>query len=183
VEGGGNPALQFFKMLIKYTGLTETLLMSLSLNGKNTNIHMQRNVWYDFDEVVGQILLKKSNFVDYKKVDISKVSKDETVLIQRMYALGDLIQLVPVIRFLKDKYSLKFDLKTSPQFVEFMKCFNIFEKVHCKNVNKEYNVTYVLDGVLEDDHSTVNDNRLLHRVKIYENFFNIEIENHDFGIN
>jgi hypothetical protein len=39
----------------------------------------------------------------------------------------------------------------------------------------------MLDGVLENDHSLKNEQRNMHRVKIYERFFNISIDKYDFA--
>ena len=143
---------------------------------------MMRNQWYDIkDENFAKILLKSKNFISEENLKFDgNISPNGVILLKRGYALGDLIQLVPVIKYMKRKLKYKFSLWTSCQFAEIMKWFNIFEEVHTEKPRKMYDKFFILDGVLESDHSLSNNERQIHRIKIFEKFFGIEIDEYDF---
>ena len=169
-------------MKIKYVGLQEKIFISFILNKRTFVRHFTRNVWQDIkDESDAEFILKNPYFISEKHLIFDhKQEITETILIKRGYALGDLIQLVPVIKYMKRKLGLKFALWTSPQYATIMKWFNIFEAVFDNRPKKNYKHFLILDGVLESDHSLSNSERNIHRIKIFENFFKIEIDEYDF---
>jgi len=169
-------------MKIKFTGLQEKIFICLRVSGVEYKKHLIRNQWYDIkDEKLSEILLRSKNFISEENLKFDgNVSTNGVILLKRGYALGDLIQLVPVIKYMKRKLNYKFALWTSFQFAEIMKWFNIFEEVHSEKPRKVYEKFLILDGVLESDHSLSNTEREIHRIKIFENFFGIEIDEYDF---
>ena len=136
---------------------------------------LNRNQWYDIADDVAKVLLKESYFLSQEQVDFTKIKNTE-ILIQRSYALGDLIQLIPVVRHLKKSHNLKISLLTAQQYVDFMGEFNVFENIYNTIPKNKFEHFFILDGILEDDHSLINDERLMHRVKIYERFFGITLD-------
>lgn len=137
--------------------------------------YLTRNQWYDIDDSIAEVLLKNPYFLSQDQVNFNKIKNTE-ILIQRNYALGDLIQLIPVVRHLKKSHNLKISLVTSQRYVDFMGEFNVFEHIYSTIPKNKFEHFFILDGILEDDHSLINDERLMHRVKIYERFFGISLD-------
>jgi hypothetical protein len=179
VGGNTRPLLL---MKIKYTGLQEKIFIDIRVKGKDYKRHFERNIWTDVGDLdVAKSLLKSPFFLCEENFKFKiEDNEDSVILLKRCYALGDLIQLVPVIKYMKRKLGYKFALWTSIRYAEVMKWFNIFEDVYADLPRKKYKNFFILDGVLESDHSLSNGERELHRIKIFERFFNVEVDYYDF---
>lgn len=170
-------------MKVKYTGLNEEIVLSINLNGKPQQRSFVRNRWSEIPNEVAEIVLKSDYFISESSVNFDKnIPSGTTILLKRGYALGDLIQLIPVVRYLKRKYNFVIHIWTSSQYVSFLKMFNVFDEVYGNKPKMKYDHFYILDGVLESDHSLKNEERSMHRVKIFENFFNVEVDFYDFHL-
>lgn len=172
------------KKKVMYTGSYKRVFVNIDAKPFPFLKHLDRNVWYSLDKQIADYLLRSPNYISEDNLTINKAIKvDDVILIKRSYALGDLIQLIPVIKFMKKRYQYKFILWTSPQFVDIMKWFKIFEDVICAKPKERYEHFLILNGVLESDHSLTNWQSRVHRIKIYEKFFKIEIDEYDFKPN
>lgn len=111
----------------------------------------------------------------FKLFDMSFLKKCNNINIVRNYALGDLIQLVPVVRMLP---CIKKKITTVDRFVSLKKMFPDIR--FSTNTSFEKNeIRISLNGVLERDHSLKNDQRQQHRVDIYSNFLEIAYKKDD----
>lgn len=132
------------------------------------------------------IVVKPNDIFDatHVKVDIRnnpafrKFSHDilngaENVTLSRDYALGDLIQLIPVAREFKKQKNIKnLYIATSDRFIlTLKKLFPDLNFIRNININdKKYGILIHLNSILENDHSLKNEQRNMHRVDIYGRF-------------
>lgn len=90
---------------------------------------------------------------------------------QRDFAMGDLIQLIPVVREFKKFYNVKeVEIYTSQDYYRLLK--PLFEDIRFYDSSSmlsrsRCDLVYNLNGMLERDHSTVNQESRIHRVGIY----------------
>ena len=170
---------------IKYTGMSDEILVYI--DDIKTFIPFKRNQWFEVSDIIANSLLKKDKWIDKEDfiVNLSEFKNPITIGFFRFGALGDLIQLVPIARYIKRQYNHRIILITQHIHVEFMKNFkDVFIEVlpntgfHKSKVDKLVN----LDGVLECDHSLINEEREFHRVFLYERFFNIKCDFYDFSM-
>ncbi len=163
-------------MEITYSGLYSSIIISIpTSNGKFSKI-FTRGEWYNVPEEVFNILIKNDHFTS--KECLTNILRYEHIYLKRLYALGDLIMLVPVARYLQKK-GVRITLITSPRFVEFMKEFDCFVDVITTTI-KDNSPIIVLDGILERDHNIKNNERICHRSDIYAKFLNLDIDEYDF---
>ena len=165
-------------------GLQEKVFVDVYLNDKHHMKYFIRNRWYDIkDDDFGKYLLQSHYFLSEEQICFNfNVNENDKILLKRGYALGDLIQLIPVVKYLKKKYNCKFSLWCSPRFYDIMVWFNVFDYVYTKRPKiYDFDQFYILDGLLESDHSIINKERKMHRIKIFEHFFGIDISEHDFS--
>lgn len=189
-------------MKIKYTGLYDKIQICLIQYCYFKQF--VRNNWTEVPDKIAEILLKEEYFLsedDLKFIKPSETIPQETKIIAqtpielkdtrfklgiiRFGALGDLIMLLPVARYLKRLYNFNITLITQERFVGPMKrVIDAFDNVINIGLYKKsnYDKTVCLDGVLEQDHSLTNHERLIHRTKLYERFFGINVDNYDFSI-
>lgn len=185
-------------MKIKYTGLYENI--NICLIEYNYFKQFHRNDWTEVPEKIADILLKEEYFLCEKDMEFTNVAfntptkvipnktpedKRYKLAIIRFGALGDLIMLLPVARYLRRVYNFNITLCTQGRFVEQIKrAKDAFDSVIVVNDYRKSNFdkTVCLDGVLEQDHSLTNHERLVHRTILYERFFNIKIDNYDFSL-
>lgn len=185
-------------MKIKFTGLYEKINIVLIEN--NFYWTFKRNTWYDVPDSIANILTKMDNFLTEEdlKFDKSLIKRKEVeakkepankkkfrLCINRFGALGDLIMLLPVVRQLKKMLDCEVTLATQACYAKwFVRETDAFDKVITTNLynKRDYDKTIFLDGVLEQDHSLSNEDRLMHRTILYEKFFGIEVENYDFSL-
>ena len=118
--------------------------------------------------------LNKDAFVPF---DQEMFRNQEHVGLHRNYALGDLIQLIPVIRYFKKYYNVKnVTVYTTDDYSKALK--EIYKDIrfepaclldsgYCKGI------IFNLNGILEQDHSLVNSENHKHRVEIYLNTLGI----------
>jgi len=173
-------------MKIKFTGLYEKIDIILI---EHRFYHtFTRNLWVDIPDKIASILTKDEHFLTEEDIifnpEILKKSNLRLAL-NRFGALGDLIMLLPVARYLKQTTNCTIDLITQSQYTPFLcREHDAFDNVLPTSLYKKnsYDKTVYLDGVLEQDHSVVNPDRLLHRTKLYERFFGIEIKEYDFSM-
>ena len=148
----------------------------------------KRNEWKEVPDKIAEILLKEETFISEQDFVFDKKylkTSNLNIGINRFGALGDLIMLLPVIRYLKRITNNKFHLITQHNFVPiFQKEISTFTTTIPYNKYKrmDYDKVVYLDGVLENDHSLTNNDRLEHRVKLYEKFFGIDIDFYDFHL-
>jgi len=125
----------------------------------------------------------------YKDIDHSSFAEfnmncivgADNLTIHRDYALGDLIQIVPVCRMLKKKLGIKnVKVITSDRFAkELSYIYNdirFFTKEWLNGDISQLNFGFILstNGILERDHSIENKENAQHRVFIYLDFFNLK---------
>lgn len=131
-----------------------------------------------------QTILKVEQFKYFERYSIEELFGIEKLTLVREYALGDLIQLVPVARQLvKDKKITRLFIATTNRFVDCMNgLFPDIEFIQYSKCNpKQHGVRIQLNGILECDHSLNNDQRNLHRVDIYANFLKIKPKKLDWS--
>lgn len=168
-------------MKIKYTGLQEKIFVNMIVECVEYKQHFVRNEWTNIhDDKIAKALLKSKFFISEDNLKFDNCDKQQPILLQRNYALGDLIMLVPVIKYMKRTKGMRFSLITSPCFVDIMKWFGIFEEVFSGTPKRGYKNYLILDGILESDHSLTNHTRQMHRIKIYEEFFQVSVDYYDF---
>jgi hypothetical protein len=170
-------------MLVKYTDHMEEI--QIKILQKNYISHFKRNVWKEVPDEIGKMLLKDPCFMSTEDVVFDKETFNNSNMkigLKRFGAFGDLLMLLPVVRYLKRTTQNKYFLITNPQYVKIMKKTQVFDGViENSQLRKEkFNKVYYLDGVLEKDHSLTNHQRMMHRIKIYEEFFQITLDKYDF---
>jgi len=170
---------------IKYTGCYEKT--GFYIRCIKQFITFKRNEWKNVQDNVADELLQDFRFIS--KLDficnLSEVKTPIRLGLFRFGALGDLIMLLPVARYIKRVYKHTIVLITQSQHIDFFKNLpDAFDQVlsnesfHRNKVDK----MVMLDGCLEVDHSTTNHERLIHRVQLYEKFFGIHVDKYDFSI-
>lgn len=175
------PAPFHLYMKIKYTGLQETIFVNMIVECVEYKRHFVRNEWTNIhDDKIAKALLKSKFFISEDNLKFDNCDKQQPILLQRNYALGDLIMLVPVVKYMKRALGMRFSLITSPCFVDIMRWFGIFDEVYSSMPKRGYKNYLILDGVLESDHSLTNHTRQMHRIKIYEEFFKVTVDYYDF---
>ena len=168
-------------MRIKYTGWYGQITAEMF---DKIHIHFVRNVWKDIPEKYGKRISKGRHFLCENDLIFTDDIVGAHILIQRNCALGDLIQLIPVIKFLKKHKRCKFSLLTNQIYVNFNTWLDIYECVYHRFPEEmPFDRYIILDGILENDHCLDQDDRFLHRIKIYEKFFDIKIDDYDFKPN
>jgi hypothetical protein len=174
-------------MKIKYTAGYSTQDIRLS-DISNDVYRFEKNIWKEVPDHIANRLLRSPIFVSENDwifdPDYMKTSNKD-IAINRFGALGDLIMLLPVIRYLKRTTNNRFHLITQQHHVKtFSREKKTFTSVvHNTTAKKEkYDRILYLDGVLECDHSSKNEERHIHRVKLYERFFGITVDNYDFSL-
>lgn len=99
----------------------------------------------------------------------------------RRYALGDILQLVPVMRVMKEAYKFAtvriLTLEPYYRFIKFLFPDIIFANAEMlvQGNFDHFGLIVNLDGILERDHSLTNEENQKHRVDIFLNFFEKEI--------
>jgi hypothetical protein len=170
-------------MKIKYTSWYESI--HIRLPELKFDAPFRRNVWVDVHELVAKELLKSPMFLCEADLIFDKniFQTPKHFGINRFGALGDLIQLLPIIRYMRRTMGHKFTLGTQAQYVPIFKDFDIFEDVipDGRMDKRFYDRVFYLDGVLENDHSLTDPSRLKHRVHLYEEFFGIKCDHYDFS--
>lgn len=173
-------------MKIKYTGLYETI--NLKLADLQLDYNFKRNVWSDVSDEISTRILKNNYFIsedEFKNIPLA-FEKYTNIAFFRYGALGDLIQLLPIARYFKKKYPhLKLTLVSTESFAWPLRretdAFDVVIPI-AKFVKTEFERTFYLDGILENDHNPENSECNRHRVKIYMDFFGIDLQDYDFTI-
>lgn len=108
---------------IKYTGFSDEI--NVYIDEIKSFVPFKRNQWKQVSDIIASSLLKKDNWIDKEDfiVNISEFKLPATLGFFRFGALGDLIQLVPVARYIKRKYHHRIILITQFIHVDFMKNF------------------------------------------------------------
>ena len=170
---------------IKYTDSYENI--RINLDKLNISISFERNVFKEVSQEVADILLKNPIFLsEHDLIFNPELLKYANLKlgIKRFGACGDIIQLIPIIKYLKKTTNNKYYLLTNPKYVNDFKSYGLFEDVFESNYSRNFfDKMIYLDGVLEQDHSNSNVERTIHRVKLYEKFFNIQLDEYDFSVN
>ena len=169
--------------------------MNLYIN-RSKATHILNNFGSPFGLVVGpnevfdrrQTSVPVDQFSYFEKFDISQMYDIDTVVLVREYALGDLIQLIPVVREFKKKKNVnRVIISTADRFVTYLsKLFSditfstLLDSSHTKKIGIKVN----LNGVLEADHSLQNEQRNVHRVSIYSDFLGMSatLDEDDWGV-
>lgn len=172
-------------MRIKYTGYADNICLYMDYSKKY--LYFKRNEWKETLEKDANILLKDPHFIsesDYV-VDMTKLKTPIRLGLYRFGAMGDLIQLIPIVKYLKKQYGHTIILITQACYINFFKNFpDIFDEIYSNEVfhRDKCDKMIYLDGVLEMDHSISNEESKIHRVKIFEQFFNIHLDSYDFSV-
>lgn len=173
-------------MKIKYSGLYETI--NIKLSGINFDGLFRRNVWREVSIEIADRILKNNFFISEKDyIDIlPSFERFTNFAFFRYGALGDLIQLLPIARYFKKRYSnIKITLVSTESYSSPLRRLRdaFDEVIPISSFNKNnFDRTFYLDGVLENDHDPENADSQKHRVKIYEEFFGISLQEYDFSI-
>jgi hypothetical protein len=169
---------------IKYTNSYERL--QVILHKYNFDKIFIRNKWESIPRKIAKELLKRRNFISEEDTIFNPgILKQENlkIALDRFGAYGDLLQLIPVVKYLKRKTTHKIYLLTNSQYINDFKSFKIFDDVYLNNINRKiFDKVIYLNGVLESDHSLTNHQRAMHRIKIFEEFFYIHIDKYDFEV-
>ena len=172
-------------MKILYTDIYSTI----TVNVLGQFLNFERCVWKDVPDIIAQELIKGNFFISEKDVQFNKTlfdKKNKNLAIKRFGALGDLIMLLPVIRYINRKAErIVFTLITSECYINIFKPeTETFRDVISltKYKKQDYDRILYLDGVLEKDHSLTNSERMIHRTKLYERFFDIKVDKYDFSM-
>lgn len=132
----------------------------------------------------------KCHFLEeyFRKFEFSDLSKYKDITLIRAYAMGDILMLIPVARMLRKKFDYRnVYIATHVDFKIFGKIFPDIKFVtdNLLQYNSfDFGLKYNLDGLLEKDHSTSNDENSKHRVEIYANqfgFSNLKKEDLDWS--
>jgi len=175
-------------MKIKYTGSYDQIQIYLS--EFKCFCGFKRNEWKELPDKIGNFIIKNNqNFYAEHELIFNPEDFNKSglkICLFRFGALGDLIQLVPLMKYFKKNSNCHFTLATSKIYVDVMKeltdCFdNIIDNSKMKKF--DYDRIIFLDGALETDHSLTHPTRLLHRVKLYESFFGVNMDEYDFDLN
>jgi len=169
-------------MFVKYNGYNPT--QRFIVRKYNWSETLSRDEWFEVPDDVGKELLKNYHFLSKDDVLFDKQKfKNMNIRIGliRHCALGDLIQLIPIVHYLKRTTNNKYILITSNQFVNTMQQFKVFDGVQIRKTD-DIDKVFELNGVLEKDHSLTNEARFKHRVKLYEEFFEIKLDKYDWTV-
>jgi ADP-heptose:LPS heptosyltransferase len=107
--------------------------------------------------------------------------KYKAITCLRRYALGDVIQLIPVVRILRDTYKYKnvYILTSYEHFrtLKFLFPDILFgeHRTLDSGMQERFGIVVNLDGVLEKDHSAKNSENSMHRIHIYLKFFGLQV--------
>lgn len=170
---------------IKYTGYSESI--DVYIDKLRTFFPFKRNTWKEVSDEVAEELLKNPHWIskDDYSINLSILKEPITLGLFRFGAMGDLIQLIPIARFIKREYKHRIVLITQRMYLDFFsRIKDAFDEVYSNEIfhRDKYDKLVYLDGVLEMDHSIENSESKLHRIKIYEQFFNIKPDYYDFSI-
>jgi len=119
-----------------------------------------------------------------EKVDdvLDFIKSHKRIVIERSFALGDVLLLIPVVRRLREKLSLEHvTLITQPRFVDNPLISALANRVYDRYMTKDdvvrdssiYDIGITLNGVLERDHSQPKYQRT-HRVNIFMDWFGLK---------
>lgn len=169
---------------IKYTGYADNI--AVYLDKQKFYMYFSRNKWKSVSDDIAINLLKDNHFISKEDYLCNlKILKTPLKLgIYRFGAMGDLIQLIPIMKWIKEKYKHKIILITQSQYVDFFrKVPEAFDEVYSNEVfhRNKYDKLVFLDGVMEMDHCSTNDESKMHRIKIIEQFFGISLDKYDFS--
>lgn len=169
---------------IKYTDCYEKLLVVI--DKFNFTKEFIRNEWAWVPKRVAVKLLKNNYFITEQDILFNpEIFKQANLKIglKRFGAYGDLLQLIPVVKYLKRTTNNKYYLLTNNCYIHDFKSFNVFEDVLKFNTPRgKFDKIIYLDGVLEKDHSNTNHERFLHRIHILEEFLQINVDYYDFSV-
>jgi len=169
-------------MEIKYSGYNPT--QTFIVSKYNFRKMLKRNIWCDVPNEVGKILMKNHHFLSKDDILFDKTNfntLNKTIGLLRNSALGDIIQLIPIVHYLKRTTNNKYVLITQKHLIESVKPLNVFDDVIARKTGDVYKIIN-LDGVLERDHSLTDIHREMHRIKLYEEYLEIELDKYDFTV-
>lgn len=173
-------------MKVKYSGLYESI--AIRIPEMNFDGYFLRNVWRDLPEDLAKRVLNNNFFIseeDFKDI-LPSFDRLKNIAFFRYGALGDLIQLLPIARYFKRKHKdVKITLVSTESYSSpLRRVRDAFDEViPISSFNKNnFERTFYLDGILENDHNPESEESSKHRVKIYEEFFGIALQEYDFGI-
>jgi ADP-heptose:LPS heptosyltransferase len=110
---------------------------------------------------------------------MSKLRDMESVMFHRSFALGDVIQLIPVIRKVQKYYNIKnIAICTYPDIILLQTVFpeiKFMTEPTFNSLRHKYKLSLNLDSVLERDHSLSNAENSKHRIEIYFKYFDIPL--------
>jgi hypothetical protein len=116
----------------------------------------------------------------FKPFDVSAFRNKNRVGFIRDFAMGDLIQLIPVVRYFKKYYNVKeVVIFTSDEYRILLKAlFPDLKFMTSMSVNQNHkcDILFNMNGLLEKDHSCTNDERNNHRVDVF--LSNVGISEH-----
>lgn len=173
-------------MKVRYTDLCER--QRFTIPAENFDMNFERGKWYEVPDKIGVLLMRNPHFMSENDLIFNKklLAKPGIVLaFKRFGALGDIVQLMPTARKLKQLYKkMKIILVTEKMYVDAFKGQpDVFDQVvdvtEFQKIN--FDKMVFLDGIAERDHSLTNEERLIHRARIFAAFFQLEIENYDFS--
>ena len=119
---------------------------------------------------------KVLNWNPFSPFEFEKLRNANLVYINRQYALGDVLMLIPVVRRMKEFYNIKeVGIITSETIVRSLnRTFDDikFQTSEClARVKADF--IFQTDGILERDHSFTNHQHEVHRTQIYLDYLGI----------
>lgn len=118
-------------------------------------------------------IIPKDAFVEFNS---DMFYNKEHVYLFRNYALGDLLQLIPVSRIFKKHYSVKkITIITTEDYAKKLRPIykDIYFDTEHSIVHNTDSICFNLNGCLEKDHSLESSEHAKHRVEIYLNLLGI----------
>jgi hypothetical protein len=172
---------------MKYTGMASPI----EIRDLKTYyfLTMNRNQYYDVPLYIADKFRGSMHFFFNECEHIDKLCEkypQKRFAFHRWGALGDILQLVPVAKYINRTFGCQITLITSPIFqTTFNKTTDAFDEVlHITEFDRyQFDRVIFLEGVLEQDHAPNNRESKIHRVKLYEEFFGISIDRYDFSLN
>jgi hypothetical protein len=153
----------------------------------NVNQFFQRGEWRDVPTKVAELILNANRFFETEDFyDFRRLITDQNkkFAFVKTYALGDIIMLIPFFRHIRKNSTNKVFLITANKYVGIFKNDrDLFDGVLSPaEYNKSMFDKIINMDAIEEDHTTVGPNRLIHRVKISEKYLKLTLGEYDFSI-
>lgn len=137
------------------------------------------------DEIHPGVIIDDENYINinrdaFEKFNPKELLNSKKFSVIRTYALGDILQLIPIFRYIKEKYKVgeMYFITTDSYRRELEKIFTDINWVSEKKsyIQEYYGLVAMMDSILERDHDPGNPESKMHRIRIYLRYFGIDPE-------